>query len=565
MSNPGDLPTRPGGGNAGPRPNIYQRLIGASSTDAKAGTEFANQLVIRAGNVTDQEHAESMHLQRPSAPSFEQSATVPDAIIAQKQNIDTLHRTGVQVMLFTDTAAYAHLGTFRDYAKQHAPGMELVDVPHATVESLNTRAPHAQNVGLIASPHTTSQNVFQNHASEKNWVVPENAGHLTMVAAEKKGASATTVNLGIEELKKAVTEMASNPDVHAIVVGYPGLSKELGDSIEANGRSVPLICSANVAGTKALELAKKQTPAPAEFEAGCCGCLPVVQQLLETSWNKTLGSLLTKSQAKEPEYKPKAGVMAGQGALAGVQFMGETGDLDMLVHQATHISDRTAFIKGLEGATDPRPEMKRSVDLLSKAGVTHIAVTCNTAHSAFKLKEFLEENNIDITQVHIVGAALENIEKQQPGTQHVALMSTVGTRDSKLYQNFGNNPYEWHLPSDDMQDIATRSIYKGIKQNNLAEGQKDAATVVDSIVAGFEGKLAAGVHPVIVLGCTEFPVALPKAMREARWPNVIFIDTLASLGSSLIEKTGMPIPNTTANAEAVGRAAVELNEERLAA
>jgi hypothetical protein len=41
-------------------------------------------------------------------------------------------------------------------------------------------------------------------------------------------------------------------------------------------------------------------------------------------------------------------------------------------------------------------------------------------------------------------------------------------------------------------------------------------------------------------------------MREKEWPDVVFVDTLASLARSLIENTRMPVAATRENIAAVG-------------
>jgi aspartate racemase len=253
--------------------------------------------------------------------------------------------------------------------------------------------------------------------------------------------------------------------------------------------------------------------------------------------------------------------MGGQGALAGAQFMGELAGLGdtrpALVHQATHIADRTSYIKreagdpAMQDAVDPRPEMKKSLDLMQRAGVTHAVITCNTAHKFHPdLVEHIAAQGHNIQLLHIAEAALDEIRRQRPDETQVALMATDGTVQSRLYQAHGDNRYQWITPDDQYQKIGMRSIYDGIKQNRIAEGSRDAEFVVDSLIEKYQKMPGnAGRFPVIVLGCTEFPIALPKATREARWPDVTFIDTLASLAYSLIEKSRVPVPTTTRNVD----------------
>jgi aspartate racemase len=196
--------------------------------------------------------------------------------------------------------------------------------------------------------------------------------------------------------------------------------------------------------------------------------------------------------------------------------------------------------------------MFNAIDKMYKGRVTHAVITCNTAHHFLPdIEKYIAKKGYGINVLHIAGAAINHIKSEVPNAKHVALMATDGTVSSELYQKHGNNDFNWVLPDKEHQAIGMKSIYEGIKLNLLQQGTEDAARVVDSIVAQFK-KNYPEQDPVIVLGCTEFPIALQKEMREARWPNVHFVDTLETLAHSLIENTKIPIAKTRENVAAVG-------------
>ncbi|WP_198039308.1 aspartate/glutamate racemase family protein [Paraburkholderia sp. SOS3] len=547
--------------SAAPKPNEYQRRIGVLSTDPKAGHRFASELVRQAGNVTDQQHADAVLVQANDLPAGERGEAATAGI---RRGIDVLHGTGAGIAIVTDTAAHADVGVLRQHLAKFAPNMELIDLPTSALEKLDQDNPGARNVGLIVSPRTFQTNVYQSRAQGNKAFHAHPGSHDALLEAERPDAGKDQIRAGREALRNAVTEMAKRNDIDAIVLGYPGLSDAFGESHvrRADGTMIPVIDSNAAAAGKALEQAKRArgndgSDSESDSEgclSGCLGSLSLKQVV--TPFTRPVADRL---EALE-RYTPKAGVMGGQGALAGAQFMGELVELGdtrpVLVHQATHIADRTSFIKkqagheSMQDAVDPRPEMKKSLDLMAEAGVTHAVITCNTAHRFHPdLVDHIATQGHNIQLLHIADAALDEIKRQRPNEKHIALMATDGTIASRLYQDH-DKKLEWITPDRETQEVAMRSIYDGIKQNKIQEGSDDAALVVDSLIAKYQrmhGDMNR--YPVIVLGCTEFPIALPKEMREARWPNVTFVDTLASLAYSLIEKSRVPVPTTTRNVD----------------
>jgi aspartate racemase len=552
-----------------PKPNSYTRRIGAISIDPRAGQSFGAQLVKQAGNVTDQEHVETVLYQATQIPSPEdgsRSATLRGI----RQGLDLMHRVGMNIAVVTDTASHADIKSLRAHIEKYNPSLELIDVPHTAVDALQERAPGARNVGLIVSPETFGRGVYQQHVKDKNWSA-SGGDHAPMTAAERPNANERQIEQGHKTLLASVREMAQNGNVDAIVVGYPGLADSLPQSVHVNGRDIPVINSNAAAASKAMQLARQDRAEVSEVHSNTCGCLPISVRGVVDDATMAFAKLTTRPV---DAHGPKAGVMGGQGALAGVQFMGETGGLEVLVHQATHIADRTAFLKkqmgteGFEDAADPRPEMYKSLDLMARAGVTNVVVTCNTAHAFIgDLRQYVQDQGYDINILHIAGAAMDEVEHQHgPGAHVVALMATDGTVNSRLYQDYGNNPHTWVVPDEKFQKQGMRSIYEGVKQNNLEQGRDDACAVVDSLVAKFELE-----HPgkpvIIALACTEFPVALDKETRK-RWPNVTFVDTLASLSKKLISESNVAVPASAENVERLSnelRSTVRQQEDRMAA
>ena len=237
------------------------------------------------------------------------------------------------------------------------------------------------------------------------------------------------------------------------------------------------------------------------------------------------------------------GIVGGVGPLAGVdivkKIIEETDarrDQDhlpvLLSSQSNRIPDRTAYLVG-EEITNPAYAIAEIALELEKAGATVVAIPCNTAHSPriFEvIQEELHSKGSNIKVLHMVEETAKFIKEHHSDIQ-VGVLSTIGTRNTGLYknvlENFGLTCVE---PNDELQQKVHQAIYDqtyGIK----AYSSPVTNRAHDVLVAAIKELKAQGAQ-VIILGCTELPLAL----REKSYSGLPVIDPNRILARTLIKE-----------------------------
>ena len=214
-------------------------------------------------------------------------------------------------------------------------------------------------------------------------------------------------------------------------------------------------------------------------------------------------------QLPPKEDDPLAGAFGGQGPAAGadaaVIFQAEQGKMakeqdyhGLVLYNDPNIPDRTSFIKDPSNNPDPTPQMIKLVKRLDATGVTVIFIPCNTAHVFFKpvakSTNALVLNMIKATAKHLV------TEGVKEGST-IGVMCTEGTKSQGLYtKELEKAGYKVLYPSAEQQVHVNDGIYKGVKQNDIEEGQRQMEPVLRDLLDKGCAK--------VLLACTEIPMAL---------------------------------------------------------
>lgn len=237
------------------------------------------------------------------------------------------------------------------------------------------------------------------------------------------------------------------------------------------------------------------------------------------------------------------GIVGGVGPLAGVdivkKIIEETNarrDQDhlpvLLSSQAHRIKDRTAYLLGKE-PINPGHALAEIAYELQQAGATVVAIPCNTAHSPRifdVVKEDLAAKQANVKLLHMVEETAKFIKDSYQDAK-VGVLSTTGTRNSGLYKHvierFDLSSIE---PSDELQEKIHSAIYDetyGIK----AYSSPVTNRAHDALVAAIQELKAHGAQ-VIILGCTELPLAL----REKSYFGLPVVDPNRILARALINE-----------------------------
>lgn len=194
-------------------------------------------------------------------------------------------------------------------------------------------------------------------------------------------------------------------------------------------------------------------------------------------------------------------------------------NVDLVIMNRASIPDRTAFLKG-ESKDNPLPYLIEEIKKLEKCQVDSYCVACNTSHY-FK-DEFTKVSSLPF--IDMLEETVKFVKKKNK--KKVALMTTTGTMQMKLYQNaldkFGIN---YLIPSDENQELVMKIIYENVKANRPIDWD-----IFNKIINAFKNNGADSV----ILGCTELSII----KYEKKLDDDFFIDSSESLAKAIIAFAG---------------------------
>lgn len=126
---------------------------------------------------------------------------------------------------------------------------------------------------------------------------------------------------------------------------------------------------------------------------------------------------------------------------------------EMIVYQATQAPSRSMYLEGRGPSfIDDYIDICRK---LENAGVTKIAICCNTAH--FAIDEIMAEAVVEV--VNLIQAVI--LESKKSGVKNIGLIASDGCLMGKVYEKCFSGDYpEANIiyPSSDMQKMVTKGI-----------------------------------------------------------------------------------------------------------
>jgi aspartate racemase len=202
---------------------------------------------------------------------------------------------------------------------------------------------------------------------------------------------------------------------------------------------------------------------------------------------------------------------------------------DIILYQATHAPSRIAFASG-RSSVSFAPYFIDIGKRLKACGATLCCMPCNTAHCA--IDEI--ESAVGIPFIDVVSETLLHIADAHPDARRIGVLCSSGTRLAKIYQyhaeKIGCN-CEFLFPSDPLQESVDRGIAAvkaGLQYSSPERAEKFFSPAADDLVA-----LGAD---VIVLGCTEIPLAMGAATHGGK----PVVDTISVLVEACIGRCKVP-------------------------
>ena len=205
-----------------------------------------------------------------------------------------------------------------------------------------------------------------------------------------------------------------------------------------------------------------------------------------------------------------------------------------LLSRSADIKDRSAFLKN-EISENPAEGIFRTIQKLISIGSVVIGIPCNTAHSPSIFNQVLRKmaDYPGIELCHMINETKSYLASHFPNAKKIGLLATEGTYLSSVYSDILEKDSDLTvlLPdSDKARQRVHDAIYHpqyGIKafSNPI---KKEAINILQQEATQLIKK---GVD-VIILGCTELPLALSQEKID----DILLIDPTSILAKALIKR-----------------------------
>jgi aspartate racemase len=237
------------------------------------------------------------------------------------------------------------------------------------------------------------------------------------------------------------------------------------------------------------------------------------------------------------------GIVGGMGPYAGIDLLKKVYDntianndqeyLDTVILSiSSSIKDRTDYLMN-RIKENPAYAIAQVLLKLQEIGVTVAGISCNTAHSELIFNVILNElikKKSTLKLLNMISETISFIADYYPDFKRIGVLSTTGTYKSGVYSTkLRFKKYEVIVPTLEMQEeFIHPAIYDstyGIKSfSNPVHPQ-----AIENLQKGISFLKAEGVQ-LVILGCTEMPLAIPQKEIE----GMIIVDPTNILARSLI-------------------------------
>ncbi len=203
----------------------------------------------------------------------------------------------------------------------------------------------------------------------------------------------------------------------------------------------------------------------------------------------------------------------------------------LMVSHPADIPDRTAYL--LDGAgSNPASAIYNVLRILETAGATVAGIPCNTAHAPriFDIVlQRLRDDGLRLSLINMIDKTVEHVRGAGGETGRIGVLSTRAVRTLRIYAGaLEKSGIDVIQVDEEVQDrLVSPAIFSreyGLKAVSPASEQARS-----NLLAAID-HLADRGATVIVLGCTELPLAVP----ERSYRGLTLVDPTEVLARSLI-------------------------------
>jgi aspartate racemase len=225
------------------------------------------------------------------------------------------------------------------------------------------------------------------------------------------------------------------------------------------------------------------------------------------------------------------GILGGMGPAAGVRFARLVVDRAMAKSDQDHpsftlmscpslIPDRSAFLVG-DGVVNPGYAIADVARQVAQLGATTVAMPCSTAHAPAILEPVLDAlSEFEVTFCNLIEVAAKAAAGAS-AANCVGVLSTEGTRRIGLYEAA-------------LGDLGVRCLHPAASDQAIVSDVirlvKSGVTPQTSCLDEPVGRLVAGGADLVLLGCTELPLAAPAGHID----GALILDPLEALTDAVL-------------------------------
>lgn len=243
---------------------------------------------------------------------------------------------------------------------------------------------------------------------------------------------------------------------------------------------------------------------------------------------------------------PSIGILGGMGPHAGfdlaVKVTNQThastdhDHVPVVVLSAPHtIPDRSTFLLD-RTQPSPIPALVNLAQQLERAGATAMGIPCNTAHATPILEPLIETIAAQGGQIQVVDMIQEtvrHIQQTHPAVQRVGVLSTTAVYRLKLYADaLDAAGMTTVVPDETLQETIVNPTIFNATWGLKAQAHPVTATARGYLLDAIAALKAQGAE-VIILGCTELPLAVPEPIID----DLPMVDPTVVLARALIRET----------------------------
>ncbi|MSN97042.1 aspartate/glutamate racemase family protein [Campylobacter sp. FMV-PI01] len=223
----------------------------------------------------------------------------------------------------------------------------------------------------------------------------------------------------------------------------------------------------------------------------------------------------------------RVGIIGGMGSLASVDLYKKIVSLTpakcdqdhilITIDNNAKIPDRSAYIfRKDESVQNPLPFLIDSVKRLENSGCDGFCIACNTAHFfADELVKYTKMKFLNMPQI-----TTKNIKNSYPNAKKVAVIATIGTRKTGIYNKFLDElGLESIEISNQIEQNIMDCIYKGVKAGRIDEYKEIFRDSIKKIEAD-----------VFIAACTEIPILMQYLDDDSK-----FVDATNELAKEVVE------------------------------